>query len=373
MRKAARYPANPTVRMASVLAIPEVLRSLGANPGEVLGELGYDLKLFDDAENRISYATRNHILSHCAARTGCPDFGLRIGQHNGLHTFALMGTQVKYAPDVATALRGFVRLTHLHVQGASVNLAVEGNSAMLTWQVHEPGMEAINHIGDGALATLYNIMHELCGPDWRPIEVWFAHHIAADAGPYRRFFRVPLRFDAEQYALLFSAGFLKRRLPGIDDALRHLLDEQIESLERLHPDDFPAQVRRVLHAALMTGQSKADHIAAVFGMHSRTLNRRLNIFGMSFQQLLDETRFEIARQTLEHSAIEVGEISVTLGYAAPGVFSRAFRRWSGTTPAEWRASVQSRDSDLAPRTRVLPAKRQPRRAPNAERSQRART
>ena len=209
MRKtAAHHPVDPTVRMASVLAIPEVLRSLGANPEEVLGELGYDLKLFDDAENRISYAARNHILSHCAARTGCPDFGLRIGQHNGLHTFALMGSLVKYAPDVATALRTFVRIARIHVQGASVNLAVEGNSAILTWQVHEPGMEAIDHIGDGALATLYNIMHELCGPDWRPTEVWFAHHIPADVGPYPAVFpgTVALRRRAVRAAVL-------RRIP----------------------------------------------------------------------------------------------------------------------------------------------------------------
>ena len=106
---------------------PEVLRSLGAHPEDVLGELDYDLKLFDDAESRIPYAARNRILSHCAARTGCPDFGLRITQHNGLHTFALMGLLVKYAPDVATALRSFVRIVHIHVQGASLNLAVEGN------------------------------------------------------------------------------------------------------------------------------------------------------------------------------------------------------------------------------------------------------
>ena len=73
-------------------------------------------------------------------------------------------------------------------------------------------------------------------------------------------------------------------------------------------------------------------------MHSRTLNRRLNASGIGFQQLLEETRFEIARQMLEYSAAEIGQISETLGYAAPGVFTRAFRRWSGTTPAEWRAA-----------------------------------
>jgi AraC-like DNA-binding protein len=73
-------------------------------------------------------------------------------------------------------------------------------------------------------------------------------------------------------------------------------------------------------------------------MHSRTLNRRLNAFGFGFQQLVDESRFEIARQMLEDSAMEVGQIAELLDYAAPGVFTRAFRRWSGTTPAEWRAA-----------------------------------
>ena len=101
---------------------------------------------------------------------------------------------------------------------------------------------------------------------------------------------------------------------------------------------MPAQVRALLHTAVLAGQAKADQVAALLGMHSRTLNRQLNASGNGFQQLLEETRFEIARQMLEYSASDISQISETLGYAAPGVFSRAFRRWSGTTPAEWRAA-----------------------------------
>ena len=100
----------------------------------------------------------------------------------------------------------------------------------------------------------------------------------------------------------------------------------------------------------MTGHAKADQIAAIFGMHSRTLNRRLNAYGVAFRDLVEESRFEIARQLLEHSAIEVGQISDLLGYAAPGVFTRAFRRWSGTTPVAWRAA-HSHVSGSSPATR----------------------
>ncbi|MGA8033771.1 MAG: AraC family transcriptional regulator, partial [Casimicrobiaceae bacterium] len=121
-----------------------------------------------------------------------------------------------------------------------------------------------------------------------------------------------------------------------------LLQRQIDSLENTHRDDFPAQVRSLLRSALTTDQFKASQIAALFGMHSRTLNRRLDAFGTGFQQLVGETRFEIARQMLEYSAMDIGQISESLGYAAPGVFTRAFRRWSGVTPVEWRAAHSRR-------------------------------
>ena len=195
-----------------------------------------------------------------------------------------------------------MRYAHLHVQGATLSLTVEGHSAMLTWHVHQASGEAIDHVADAAVATLHNVVRRLCSPDWRPTEVWFPHRRPADVGPFRRFFRVPLRFDAEQAALLFSAGYLKHRLHAVDDELRRLLQGQIQLLEDRHHDDFPAQVRSLLHTSLITGQFKADRVAAFFGMHSRTLNRRLNAFGLGFQQLVEETRFEIARQMLEFSA-----------------------------------------------------------------------
>jgi AraC-like DNA-binding protein len=69
----------------------------------------------------------------------------------------------------------------------------------------------------------------------------------------------------------------------------------------------------------------------------RTLNRRLSVLGVSFRELVDEVSFEIARQLLEDSAMQVIEIAALLGYAGASPFTRAFRRWSGTTPAEWRA------------------------------------
>ncbi len=309
---------------------------MGFDPEAVLAEVGCDLKLFANAENRISLAAHNRVVMHCATRTGCAHFGLLVGQQDGLHSFGLVGLLVRYAHDVREALNSFMRYFHLHAQGASVGLVVDDHSAMLTWQITDPGIDAVDHVSDGAVAVLYNIMRELCGPNWRPTEAWFAHRMPADVGPFRRFFRIPLRFDAENYGLLFPVRDLSHRLIGIDDELRVLLQAQIGVLEQRHGNDLPAQVRSVLGTSILAGRCKAEHVAALFGMHSRTLNRRLNAFDVSLQQLVDESRFEIARQMLEYSATDIGQISDLLGYAAPGVFTRAFRRWSGTTPLHWR-------------------------------------
>jgi AraC-like DNA-binding protein len=333
-----RKPAEATVRIGATIALPAVLSSLGANPAELLREAGFDLKLFDDPDNRVSFAARNRLVAHCVARTGCRHLGLLVGQQAGLQSLGLVGLLVKYSPDVGSALHSLVRYLHLHVRGAMMSLEVDGDSAMLGYEIYQPRVEAIDQVVDGALAWQFNIMRALCGPGWKPVEIRFEHRKPEDVGPYRRFFRAPLRFDAEQNALAFSADWLDHRSPDDDPGLRRLLQEQIEALEVRHRDDFPAQVRSVLRTALVAGQGKAEQVAALFAMHSRTLNRRLNAFGTGFQNLVDESRFEIARQMLEDSAMEVSQIAALLDYADASAFTRAFRRWSGTTPARWRAT-----------------------------------
>ncbi len=329
--------AEAVVRIGGALAIPAVLRSLGADPATVLAEAGVDLKLFDDPDNLISFATRSHLFSRCVAKTGCLHFGLLVGQQGGLHDLGLVGLLVKYAPDVGTALRSLVRYQHLHVKGAATALTVTNGAATFSYEVHQRQSEATDQIGDGAVAFMFNILRSLCGPDWTPVEALFAHRRPKDVGPYRRFFRAPLRFDAEQNALVFSADDLDRRLATDDPALRRRLQQQVDALEARHGDDLPGQVRSVLRTALLTGHASADQIAALFSIHSRTLNRRLTAFGTNFQTLVDEGRFEIARQMLADSAMDVRQIAQALDYADASAFTRAFRRWSGTTPARWRA------------------------------------
>ena len=334
--RSGHVPHEGTVRIGSVAAIPAILRDLGIEPAEVLAEAKLDLRLFDDPDNVITYTSRSHLINVCVARTDCNHFGLLLGQQGGLSSFGLVGYLVKHSPDVGSALRSLVHYLHLYVQGAVVILEEVEDQAFLGYSIYQPGVEAIEQIEDGAVAIAFNILRSLCGRDWQPIEIRFAHRKPKDTAPFRRFFEAPLHFDTEQNGVLFPARWLKQPVHGTDPELRRLLQKQVDALEAGYKDDFPDQVRRVLHTALLTGHAKADQVASLFSMHSRTLNRRLKTYNTSFMELVDHARYEIAQQMLETSELDIIEIAAALNYADASSFTRAFRRWSGITPSDWR-------------------------------------
>jgi AraC-like DNA-binding protein len=118
--------------------------------------------------------------------------------------------------------------------------------------------------------------------------------------------------------------------------------QEIEVLEARGAGDLSAQLRRVLRQLLVSGAAQGkvslEQVSNLFAIHRRTLNRRLRTQGTSFKTLVDETRYDIARQLLRDTRLSVLEVAVTLGYSDAAALTRAFRRWSGTSPAVWRSA-----------------------------------
>jgi AraC-like DNA-binding protein len=328
------------IRVGAFRHIPEVLKDLGANPADVCAAAGLDVRLFDDPTNLITFHAASHLFRVCTDRTGCLHFGLLNGQKSGLDALGLIGALARCSPDAGAALHSIVRFMHLHIRGAVATVEKGGTLAMFSYEIYEPRAEATDQINDAALGTMFNIMLALCGPHWKPIEVRFEHRRPPDLAPFHRFFQVPLRFGSDSNSLVFAANWLSHPLPAVEPELDRLLRNQIEALEAHHADDFPETVRSILRTALLADQGSADQVATLLSMHSRTLHRRLVASGTNFRGLVDECRYEIARQMLEDTDSDVGQVAYVLGYADTSAFARAFRRWSGTTPSRWRMRDQ---------------------------------
>jgi AraC-like DNA-binding protein len=151
--------------------------------------------------------------------------------------------------------------------------------------------------------------------------------------------RDALRLQPSQSVLEVGCGtdWFTRRAEASDPELIRLLQRHVLALETKHEGNLVAQVRAVLRSAILSGHAGEEQVAALLSLHKRTtLHRRLVAEGTQFRVLDAECRYHTARQLLEHSALAIAQIAQTFGYAEASVFTRAFRRWSGTRPTRCR-------------------------------------
>ena len=325
------------IRIGPVAATPKVLRELGQDPAALMGELGLVSDLFERQENTISFVDVGRLFSLAVRRTSCPHFGLLVGQRAGVESLGVVGMLGRHSPTLGAGLRNIILHLHLHDRGAAPSLSVSGAKAILAYTIHLPDLEATALMYDTAMGVAFNLLHELAGPGWRPLEVLLSRSRPKAPEPYRRHFRVPVRFDAEVSGIVFAASTLERPIPGRDPELYRALQARIAALQAECGDNIVAQVRRVVCNLLLAGGGALESVAEVFTVHPRTLNRRLKERDTSFREIRDTLRLGLAQHLLSDTEMPLALIAEILGYAETSVFNRAFQRWTGTPPGTWRA------------------------------------
>jgi AraC-like DNA-binding protein len=331
------------VRVAPVINLPRFMTAQGLDADAVIRAQGCDPSLFTDPDNIIAFSAIGRLLARVAECTGCAYPGLEVARQRGLDASGPVGRAARLAPDVGTALRTFILSAHLHDRGAVPYLWADEHKAMFGYTLCCPDVIGTDHIHDGALAIAYNMLRELAGPRWQATEVRLFRAAPADKTPFRKHFRAPLRFGAEQTAIVFLAADLARPCVDADAQAYARAMSDLETLNATSGIGFAEQVHRVLQRLLLTGVSVGGTapdratVCALYALNPRTLNRRLRDEGTTFAALLAQARYDIARALLRETRLTVQDIACTLGYAGTGPFTLAFRHWSGMTAATWRA------------------------------------
>jgi len=339
------------VRAGPLMHLPAVLRELGFKPEALFAEAGFDPGLLHDPESTIPFGKAGQMLVRCIERTGRADLMLLAAQRCDFSVLGIVSLLARHSPDIGTAWRATIERLHLHDRGAVITLEVSGAFAMLGYSIYEPDVAGSDQIHLLAMALGQRIMEGLCGGPWHAAEVHLPIRRPRNETPFRRYFGAPVRYNAERAALVFPAELLHRPIPGADPAVRRAVAALADELEREGSRAMGPAVRRALRAMLVTGRASEDGVAAAFSMHRRTLNRRLRGEGTNFRLLVEETRFEVARQLLRDTDAAIGQIAIGIGYSGPTAFGRAFKRWSGLAPQAWR------DASLAGAVAAGPAER----------------
>lgn len=329
------------IRLGTISHLPLILEEMGANPEKVVESVGLSLQAFKDPEYLVPYTTMGELLARCVQTTRCEHFGLLVGQRIVPSGLGLIGFLMQSANTVRDALEDYMSFAGLQDQGAVSLLNSINGVTLLSYSIFIDDVHAEEQIYDGTMAGHQNIMRGLCGKSFKPTEILFSRQRPKDSTPYDRFFKAPIRYNSEYNAIAFYTSRLDDAPVRNDPLLYEFLKHEVEEKHSEQPQTFAEKIRPVLRRLLIGQACTLAETAAQIGLHSRTLNRRLQAEGTTFQAEVEAARYLMARQFLLGSTQSIAEIASIIGYSDTSAFTHAFRRWSGTSPSEWRIQKRS--------------------------------
>jgi AraC-like DNA-binding protein len=328
------------VSVQSLLVVPDLLHSFGVDPATVLARAKVDPRSMRSSAGRIPFAAAHRVAFECVKATGCPHFGLLVGRRVGTAAMGTLAELARHSTTVRSALR--MLCAHLHVQdrGAVAYLRERNaHEVEFVYQIFHPHAAGRDQLLDVALPIMLAFMRSLCGRDWAPSAVEVAHGPPQQIAPYRTVLSATIRFNAPRTALVFPKRLLDRRLDGAQSTERKRLARLVADIEASAPPTVTEYVARALARMVLDAAPSEERLARMLKISQRTLRRRLGAEGTSVKALVAEVRGEIACQLLAETKMPVKEIAAALNYAGPGIFSRAFKSWTGRTPRAYRTAA----------------------------------
>jgi AraC-like DNA-binding protein len=322
----------------STRALRPVLGGLqlqGIDVVAVLTSVGVDPATIADPEARVPHRLAIALWRDAVRLTADDAFGLHIAEALDFDVFDVQGYAFTSSPNLGEGLRRIERYQRLNHDAARVSVTREGDHAVVRHRL--PAGHALpREVAEFVIAALVRAARTTTATALPIVEIRFAHAQPADVSEHERILAAPLRFAAGENAIVLRAEALELPHVKADPGLLAVLDRHAADLLSRLPEvhGLVDRVRAQLARQLRGGDPSVDRIATDLHMSSRTLSRKLAELGTSYKEILDAMRHDLALSYLADASLAIGEVGFLLGFSEPSAFYRAFRRWTGTTPAE---------------------------------------
>ena len=306
----------------------------------LLNEVDIPHTVLTDSSVEVSLAKHCELLELAAQRLGNKNIGMEIGSKVHPRYMGPLGYTILNSPNVLKALQNFCRYLHVYARGCDMTLETDDKFAYFSfsYSIIDPGPIGRRHEAECTLAMVKNVIEVATDSKWKIEEVFFEHPTPTTTAEHKRTFGAPVYFSQQVNQLKFDKNILDRKLlqaePRLYEVLEGYLKEALEN--QTQEDDLVALVGNIIAKSLSNGIPSVDDVADSLCMSKRTLQRRLNDRGVLFNKYADDIRCQMAHQFIAKTKLPLTEVAFLLGYAHISAFSRAFRRWTGKTPHEFR-------------------------------------
>jgi AraC-like DNA-binding protein len=328
------------VRADALRGFRELAAELGGNGEALLCDAGIDPAALADADAYLPFRRVIAVVERAAAELKCPDLGLRMAQRVGAEMLGPLAVAMYSAESVRGSMTLAQRYFHFH--NPSVALAIapydEGHDFVgLDLRMRRP--PRCPQTFERGVATVHLFLKTACGAAYTPREVCFMHAPLSPSAVYRATFGMTPTFGAGHSGVAATRAVLDAPLIGANAQLRRIAEHFLESVA-LPPGDALAPRARAIIARLMrVGDCTQADLARALGLHERTLQRRLQAEGTTFEALRDDVRRDLAQAYLAQRNIPLAHVAEMLGYAEASAFTRACQRWFGQAPRNVRKQL----------------------------------
>lgn len=321
-------------RVAGRLALK--LTELGVSVPAVLRRAGLPQDLFEQTRVLVSTSELFALWNAIGAVSNDPLIGLRLGVETKTARFHPMGVAALSTENFVAAVKHMARYKRLTApEEMPHELDEEEFSVSFRWLLSMDAEPQV--LTDYCFAWMLTIAQHGTGRKVTPLRVEYVQQ-RGNVRAMERHFGCEVSCGRARNAIVFRAAdamapFVTRNAELLD-MLAPQFDEQMK--QHKAEDSFVELVQRAIQDRLTGHRPSIDTIAQALHMSSRTLQRRLQDAGYSFQRVMDQARHQMARYYLSNSVLELNETAYLLGFEDPNSFGRAFRAWEGVPPSDWR-------------------------------------
>jgi AraC-like DNA-binding protein len=325
----------PLVRVSAFLPFLNVLRQIGTPVERRLEQASVPVDLLSDPESLLPLAHLLTFLTRNARAEGVEDLGLRAAAQSHISGLGLFGQILMQSASLAIALDKVSRLIPLYNSGQRIWIDTWHGQARVSHNLPKIAGEGRRYGNQFTMLMMIDLMRQAAGPKWQPAEI----HLERGVDDPKIYESLGVRMrESAAAAIVCDHRLLARPLLTSPQS-----DSRSEDVAKLAlgapPDNFVESIRQVIATYMRNDMIGVDHIAAVTGLGSRTLQRRLRGRGLDYSELVAATRLALARKLLVDRAIAVTDIAQELGYSDAANFTRAFRKWTGMAPSAYRVEL----------------------------------
>ncbi len=327
-----------TVSVVMIRVLVEACERAGVSCEKLLGAAGVDGRCLEDSNARVPIGDYERVQLAALDLTGDAALGLHMGESASFAGFDVMASLIAHAATLRDGLNTYLKFGRILSDEPDSALHEADHTATLRVGL-SPGNPRCDRLrAELALAGFLRLIRHFAGPEALPRRVCFQHPEPHYAHEYRRIFSGTERFDQPLTGIEFDRELLPRAPLHKDPELYQVLETQalrkVSRLERA--TSVTTRVQEYLSARALSGRPDMAEVAQQLGMSERSLRRRLAGEGVTYTQLFEQALASAAKRMLRDPGQSILGAAYAMGFSDSSAFHRAFKRWTGVTPKQYR-------------------------------------